>query len=176
MATAGRILLMHKGEYQASETYEMLDMVSYDGVTWVAKKTCIGITPSSSNSDYWFAMVGVSSEDFEAFKNEVLSSVEASISEAISESEEATQAKINAVDSKVTTVDNRVTTVDGRVTTVNNSLSKYLPLAGGNMTGALKAVNPSLNVEGVRNITAGTADLTAGTSALATGAIYIVYE
>lgn len=176
MATAGRILLMHKGEYQSSVTYEMLDMVSYDGVIWVAKKTCIGITPSSSNSDYWFAMVGVSSEDFEAFKNEVLSSVEASISEAISESEEATQAKINAVDSKVTTVDNRVTTVDGRVTTVNNSLSKYLPLAGGNMTGALKAVNPSLNVEGVRNITAGTADLTAGTSALATGAIYIVYE
>ena len=169
MATAGRILLMHKGEYQSSVTYEMLDMVSYDGVIWVAKKTCIGITPSSSNSDYWFAMVGVSSEDFEAFKNEVLSSVEASISEAISESEEATQAKINAVDSKVTTVDNRVTTV-------NNSLSKYLPLAGGNMTGALKAVNPSLNVEGVRNITAGTADLTAGTSALATGAIYIVYE
>ena len=180
MATAGRILLMHKGEYQASVTYEMLDMVSYDGVTWVAKKTCIGITPSSSNSEYWFAMVGVSSEDFEAFKNEVLSSVESiissSISESISESEEATQTKINAVDSRVTTVDSRVTTVDGRVTTVNNSLSKYLPLAGGNMTGALKAVNPSLNVEGVRNITAGTADLTAGTSALATGSIYIVYE
>ena len=149
MATAGRILLMHKGEYQASVTYEMLDMVSYDGVTWVAKKTCIGITPSSSNSEYWFAMVGVSSEDFESFKNEVLSSVESTISESISESEEATQVKINAVDSKVTTVDSRVTTVDGRVTTVNNSLSKYLPLAGGNMTGALKAVNPSLNVERV---------------------------
>lgn len=170
MATAGRILLMHKGEYQASETYEMLDMVSYDGVTWVAKKTCLGITPSSSNSEYWFAMVGVSSEDFESFKNEVLAEVEStieerissSISEAISESEDATETKINAVDSKVTTV--------------NNSLSKYVPLAGGNMTGVLKAVNPSLNVEGIRNITAGTADLTAGTSALATGAIYIVYE
>ena len=177
MATAGRILLMHKGEYQASETYEMLDMVSYDGVTWVAKKTCLGITPSSSNSEYWFAMVGVSSEDFESFKNEVLAEVEStieerissSISEAISESEDATETKINAVDSKVTTV-------DSRVTTVNNSLSKYVPLAGGNMTGTLKAVNPSLNVEGIRNITAGTADLTAGTSALATGAIYIVYE
>ena len=187
MATAGRILLMHKGEYQASVTYEMLDMVSYEGVTWVAKKTCLGITPSSSNSEYWFDMIGVSSENFEAFKNEVLASVEstinASISEAISESEDATDTKINAVDSKVTTVDNRVTavdsrvtTVDGRVTTVNNSLSKYVPLAGGNMTGALKAVNPSLNVEGIRNITAGTADLTAGSSALATGAIYIVYE
>lgn len=162
MAIAGRVLLMPKGAYDASVTYEMLDMVSYDGVTWVAKKTCAGIVPSADTSEYWFAMVGVSSDDFETFKNEVLDSVEASISEAISESEEATESKINAVDS--------------RVTTVNNSLSKYVPLAGGNMTGTLKAVNPSLNVEGVRNITAGTTDLTAGTSALATGSIYIVYE
>ena len=158
MAIAGRVLLMPKGAYDASVTYEMLDMVSYDGVTWVAKKPSVGIKPSANNSEYWFAMVGVSSEDFEAFKNDVLDSV----NESISASETSTDEKINAVDDKVDAV--------------SESLSGYVPLAGGEMTGALKAVNPEAGAEGVRNITAGTADLVAGTSELATGSIYIVYE
>jgi hypothetical protein len=151
MAIAGRVLLMPKGAYDASVTYEMLDMVSYDGVTWVAKKTCVGIIPSADTSEYWFAMVGVSSEDFEAFKNEVLDDV----NELINDSVTATDAKIKEV---------------------NDSLSDYVPLAGGEMTGALKAVNPNADAEGVRNITAGTTDLVAGTSELTTGSIYIVYE
>ena len=151
MAIAGRVLLMPKGAYDASVTYEMLDMVSYDGVTWVARKASVGITPSADNAEYWFAMVGVSSEDFEAFKKDVLDSV----NESIRESEASTNEKIKDV---------------------NDSLRGYVPLAGGEMTGALKAVNPEAGAEGVRNITAGTADLTAGTSPLATGSIYIVYE
>lgn len=158
MAIAGRVLLMPKGAYDASVTYEMLDMVSYDGVTWVAKKTCVGIVPSADTSEYWFAMVGVSSDDFESFKNEVLDDV----NELINDSVTATDAKIK--------------TVDDKVIGVSESLGNYVPLAGGEMTGALKAVNPNADAEGVRNITAGTTDLVAGTSELATGSIYIVYE
>ena len=151
MAIAGRVLLMPKGAYDASVTYEMLDMVAYDGVTWIAKKASVGITPSADNSEYWFAMAGVSSDDFEAFKTEVLESVNESIDAKIKE-------------------------VDDKVTAVNESLDDCVPLAGGEMTGVLKAMNPNADAEGVRNITAGTADLVAGTSELATGSIYIVYE
>ena len=93
MAIAGRVLLMPKGAYDASVTYEMLDMVSYDGVTWVARKASVGITPSADNAEYWFAMVGVSSEDFEAFKKDVLDSV----NESIRESEASTNEKIKDV-------------------------------------------------------------------------------
>ena len=144
MATAGRILIMPKGAYDASVTYEMLDMVSHDGTTWLAKKTSVGITPSADNSEYWFAMVGIGFSDLEAFKTDVLDAV----NESISASE---------------------TNTDDKIKKVNDSLENYVPLAGGNMTGVLKASNPSEAVEGVRNITAGTEDLTAGTSALATG-------
>lgn len=147
MATAGRILIMPKGPYDASVTYEMLDMVSHNGSTWVAKKTAVGITPSDANSEYWFKMVGISANELNALKEEIRAEVNETIGET-----------------------------NTNVQNVSNSLKNYVPLAGGNMTGPLKASNPSVNAEGVRNITAGTTDLVAGTSTLATGAIYIVYE
>ena len=147
MATAGRILIMPKGAYDASATYEMLDMVSHDGATWLAKKTSVEIAPSNANSEYWFKMVGISASDLNELKNEILG-----------------------------TVDDQIDDTNSSIQNVSNALKNYVPFAGGNMTGALKAVNPGVGTEGVRNITAGTTDLVAGSSALATGAIHIVYE
>ena len=146
---------MPKGPYDASVTYEMLDMVSHDGATWLAKRTSVGIAPSDSVSDYWFKMVGVSAADMEAFKTEILETVSEMLSAAATVSETEENEQYNAI---------------------NANFANYLPLAGGTMTGALKAKSPDVGTEGVRNIKAGTADLTAGTSALETGAIYIVYE
>lgn len=56
MASAGRILIMPKGAYDSSATYEMLDLVFHNGVSWLAKKTVIGIEPSVSNGGYWFKL------------------------------------------------------------------------------------------------------------------------
>ena len=53
MASAGRILIMPKGNYDSSVTYEMLDLVKYNGTSWLAKKTVTGIEPSAANSEYW---------------------------------------------------------------------------------------------------------------------------
>ena len=60
MATAGRILIMPKGAYDASATYKMLDMVGYNGTSWLAKKTVVGIEPSDANSEYWHKMFDLS--------------------------------------------------------------------------------------------------------------------
>ena len=57
MATAGRILIMPKGNYDSSVTYEMLDLVGHNGKVWLAKKTVTGIEPSGSNVEYWFDMI-----------------------------------------------------------------------------------------------------------------------
>lgn len=48
---AGRILIMPKGNYDESAQYEMLDLVYYNGASWIAKKTVSGIAPSES--EYW---------------------------------------------------------------------------------------------------------------------------
>lgn len=59
MTSAGRILIMPKGNYDSSVTYEMLDMVGHNGKSWLAKKTVVGIEPSKSNSEYWQDMVDI---------------------------------------------------------------------------------------------------------------------
>jgi hypothetical protein len=56
MASAGRILIMPKGEWNAETTYEMLDLVFHGGASWLAKKEVIGIEPSDANSEHWFKM------------------------------------------------------------------------------------------------------------------------
>lgn len=59
MASAGRILIMPKGAYDASKTYEMLDLVSHNGTSWLAKKTVNGVEPSEANSEYWQNMFSI---------------------------------------------------------------------------------------------------------------------
>lgn len=59
MATAGRILIMPKGAYNEATTYEMLDMVNHNGISWLAKKTCVGIEPSEANAEYWHNMLNL---------------------------------------------------------------------------------------------------------------------
>lgn len=57
MASAGRILIMPKGAYDATTTYEMLDLVSHNSASWLAKKTSVGIEPSDANSEYWHNLI-----------------------------------------------------------------------------------------------------------------------
>ena len=58
MASAGRILIMPKGNYNTETEYEMLDLVFHNGKSWVAKKTVQGIEPSEAemSADYWMKM------------------------------------------------------------------------------------------------------------------------
>ena len=53
MASAGRILIIPKGNYDASVTYEGLDLVYHNNTSWIAKKTTVGIEPNNTNSEYW---------------------------------------------------------------------------------------------------------------------------
>lgn len=53
MASAGRILIMPKGDWNAETEYEMLDLVNHNGTSWLAKKESVGIEPTIENSEYW---------------------------------------------------------------------------------------------------------------------------
>lgn len=56
MASAGRILIMPKGKWNAETTYEMLDLVFHSGISWLAKKDVVGIEPTEANSEHWMKM------------------------------------------------------------------------------------------------------------------------
>ena len=59
MNSAGRILIMPKGEWKADAEYEMLDVVKYNGTSWLAKKAVKGIEPSADNSEWWYNMFDI---------------------------------------------------------------------------------------------------------------------
>lgn len=50
-AIAGRVLLIPRGNYDATRTYEMLDMVTYNGSSYICKQECTGVVPT--NTTYW---------------------------------------------------------------------------------------------------------------------------
>lgn len=50
-ASAGRVLLLFKGEYSALTTYTAMDAAFYNGSTYVAKQTTLGNVPT--NTIYW---------------------------------------------------------------------------------------------------------------------------
>lgn len=54
---AGRILIIPKGDYDANASYTMLDLVSHNGTSWLARKNATGIEPSEANSEYWQRLV-----------------------------------------------------------------------------------------------------------------------
>lgn len=66
MASAGRILIMPKGDWNAEKEYEMLDLVSHNGKSWLAKKDAVGIEPSEENVEYWQDMFNITAETFGA--------------------------------------------------------------------------------------------------------------
>ena len=44
-ASAGRVLIILKGEYNSAAQYQMLDAVRYNGSLFIAKKATSGNTP-----------------------------------------------------------------------------------------------------------------------------------
>ena len=65
MAIAGRILIIPKGDYDANASYTMLDLVSHNGTSWLARKDATGIEPSEANSEYWQRIVDFNYENAE---------------------------------------------------------------------------------------------------------------
>ena len=77
MTTAGRILIIPKGDYDSTATYEMLDLVKHNGTSWLAKKESTGIEPTVENAEYWQNMF-----DAEAFVESMIDAkVEAKVRE-----------------------------------------------------------------------------------------------
>lgn len=50
-SVAGKVLMLFKGDYDSSATYAVLDVVLYQGLSYVAKQTTTGNAPT--NTTYW---------------------------------------------------------------------------------------------------------------------------
>lgn len=54
MIDVGRVILMPRGNYASDIQYDYLDFVLYNGATYVAKRSVVGVTPTDSS--YWQRM------------------------------------------------------------------------------------------------------------------------
>ena len=52
-ASAGRVLLIPKGDWNANTTYTGLDWVRHNGAASGSKNSCTNIEPTSENTNYW---------------------------------------------------------------------------------------------------------------------------
>lgn len=50
-ASAGRVLLMDKGNYAAATQYVPLDVVKHQNGVWLCKKAALGVAPTEG--EYW---------------------------------------------------------------------------------------------------------------------------
>ena len=78
MASAGKILITPKGNWNAETEYKILDLVKHNGTSWLSKKNVSGVEPTTDNSEYWQDVF-----DSSAFINSLDARIEAKIQEYI---------------------------------------------------------------------------------------------
>lgn len=59
MISAGRVLIVPRGKWNADATYHMLDLVEHNGYAYIAKRTVAVIEPSDERTDYWHNLFDV---------------------------------------------------------------------------------------------------------------------
>lgn len=58
MISVGRVLIKPCGEWNATTTYHMLDLVNHNGYAYLAKRTVVGIEPNV-NPEYWHNLLDI---------------------------------------------------------------------------------------------------------------------
>ena len=125
MASAGRILIMPKGNYDSSVKYEMLDLVYHSNTSWLAKKDSVGIEPSDSNVEYWHKLC--ESTDLTVIEQRLAALESAGSIDlsgyALKSSVDATNNNVSNLTTEVMGIKNSVTTNASNISTVGSRAS-----------------------------------------------------
>ena len=148
MASAGRILIMPKGNYNAETEYQMLDLVFNGGSSWVAKKTVKGIEPTDDSAEHWMKMCE-SVDLIEIIQR--IAALEAQMLGTISLddidlSAYATKTELNSINTSLGTrlgaAESKVTTLTSDVDTAKSNITNLQTLVSG-MSGGVKIASGS---------------------------------
>lgn len=53
MGDAGKVMILPRGEYDIDANYEILDLVTYQGLAYLARKNSKGKLPTEPTGEYW---------------------------------------------------------------------------------------------------------------------------
>lgn len=62
MVNAGRILIMPRGDWSNLVSYDMLDLVTYDSIAYIARQASVGVNPSTDTSHTYWQTFGSAAE------------------------------------------------------------------------------------------------------------------
>lgn len=81
--SAGRILIIPKGDYNSIKPYFQLDFVRHNKAGWLCKKECTGVEPSEANPEFWMLVTldGEKGADGDGAQNVDLTPINAKIAE-----------------------------------------------------------------------------------------------
>lgn len=65
-ASAGRVMIIPKGEYVSTETYQILDLVKDGSSAYIAKKTSKNVKPSNDTTQTYWMRITEAPESVEA--------------------------------------------------------------------------------------------------------------
>lgn len=174
MASAGRILIMPKGNWDANTEYEMLDLVFAKNTSWLAKKNSVGIEPSVENAEYWFLLCESKNLDevnqrLAAIENQLLSAItlddipEVDLSGYATKAElsgyatktdlgsYATKTDLGTVNTNINGLDGRLDVVEPKVTNLATQVSSLATTLSG-VSGA-KFYSGRLSNQGAETVT-----------------------
>jgi len=125
--TIGRILPIFKGDWSDSTRYSKLDIVYYNGSSYVAKQTSTGQEPVLP-SDYWMMVAkGLRWDTMTpSEKQEIINSVTSVLQDdidALDERVTTAESNITSLQSSQSTLQGRVTTAEGNITSLNHGLT-----------------------------------------------------
>lgn len=134
MASAGKILITPKGNWNAETEYEILDLVFHEGTSWLSKKEVVGIEPSVDYSEFWFKLC--ESVDLteiynriQALESQMLSTIsldDIDLSEYAKKTELSSYAlktDLNSINSSLTSLDSRLDTAEPKITNLTTDLN-----------------------------------------------------
>lgn len=134
MASAGRILILPKGNWDVGAEYEILDLVFHNGTSWLAKKYIAGVEPSEANAEHWHKLCDTVdlSEVFNriaALESQMLSTIsldDIDLSGYALKSEllnYALKTDLNSINSTLTSLDSRLDAAEPKITTLTSDVS-----------------------------------------------------
>jgi hypothetical protein len=128
MATAGKILILPRGEWNANETYEMLDLVNHNGSSWLSKSHSIGIAPSDEASDYWFNFLGITINETPVANNLTTTTagyvLDARQGKVLMDAINSANTKVGKVESSVTTLQSSLSGTQTTLASTQTSLAE----------------------------------------------------
>lgn len=114
---AGKIMPRPRGLYDPTAIYDILDMVNYNNMLWMSKKSNLqGVEPTESDTENWMLCITSKSQDLQALEATINKRIDQSVAK-LEQADESISASVDAADASIL---ERVDAADAAIEAANS--------------------------------------------------------